>query len=99
MREPDECESMAEVRAELDVLDREIVTLLARRFRYVDAAARIKQRRDQVRDENRISAVIEQVRSAATAERAPADLIAELYRKLIELSINRELEKFDAGAS
>lgn len=99
MREPDECESMAEVRAELDVLDREIVTLLARRFRYVDAAARIKQRRDQVRDNERILAVIDQVRSVATAEGAPADLIAELYRNLIELSISRELEKFDAEES
>ena len=95
MLDAEQCESMAEVRAAIDVLDEEIVTLLARRFRYVDAAARIKQRRDQVRDDERISTVIDQVRSKAAAQGAPADLIANLYRNLIELSIERELQSFD----
>jgi isochorismate pyruvate lyase len=98
MLEPEQCETMTEVRAALDLLDAEIVTLLARRFRYIDAAARIKQRRDQVRDEERISAVIDHVRSKAAAQGAPAELIAELYTHLIEVSIERELRKFDGRA-
>ena len=96
MREPEQCKSMSEVRAELDLLDQEIVTLLARRFRYVDAAARIKQRRDQVRDDERIAAVIDNVRSKAAAQGAPAKLIANLYRALIEASVDHEMKKFDA---
>ena len=98
MVEPERCKSMDEVRASLDVLDDEIVTLLARRFRYVDAAARIKERRDQVRDEQRIAAVIDRVRSKAAAEGAPENVIADLYRSLIEAAIRRELEKFDADS-
>jgi len=45
---------MAEVRAEFDALDRQIVALLADRLHYIDEAARIKQSRDQVRDEARM---------------------------------------------
>lgn len=97
MLEPERCESMTDVRAALDMLDDEIVTLLAKRFRYIDAAARIKQRRDQVRDKERISAVIDHVRSKAAAQGAPANLIADFYRNLIELSIGRELERFDSA--
>jgi len=88
---------MSEVRAGLDVLDREIVRLLARRFRYIDAAARIKQERDQIRDDERIAIVIDGVRSSAAAEGAPVERIAEVYANLIESSIGYELDKFDAG--
>ena len=42
---------MAEVRAGIDALDLEIVDLLAVRFRFMTAAARIKADRDAVRDE------------------------------------------------
>lgn len=97
MIEPELCRSMSEVRAALDVLDQEIAGLLARRFRYIDAAARIKQRREQIRDEERVAVVIDQVRSRAAAEGAPAEFIAKVYENLIEASIRYELEKFDAA--
>jgi isochorismate pyruvate lyase len=95
MIEPEECRTMTEVRAGVDALDEEIVALLARRFRFMDAAARIKPLRSQVRDEERKAAVIEHVRSAAASSGAPGDLIAGVYDRLIEDSIAYELERFD----
>ena len=47
---------MTQVRAGVDRLDREIVALLAERFRYMEAAARIKPDRNEVRDEARKAA-------------------------------------------
>ena len=38
---PEQCSSMAEVRAGVDALDQELVALLAERFRFMNAAARI----------------------------------------------------------
>ena len=96
MIEPEQCNSMIEVRSGLDQLDQEIAGLLARRFRYIDAAARIKQRRDQIRDDERVAVVIEAVRSRAAAAGAPAELIAKVYENLVETSIAYKLEKFDA---
>lgn len=89
------CADMAEVRAEIDALDRRIVALLADRLHYIDEAARLKLRRDLVRDEARIADVLMKV--AAEAQRLGADpkVVAAAYRALIEASIAHELDEFD----
>ncbi len=94
--DPAACTTMAEVRAGVDALDEAIVALLAHRFRFMDAAARIKPERGHVRDEPRKAAVIAHARSVAEHEGAPVDLIAALYDRLVETSIDYELSRFDA---
>ena len=89
------CSNMAEVRAEIDALDRAIVALLADRLHYIDEAARIKQSRDQVRDEARIADVLNKVEAEARRLRIDGDVVAAAYRTLIEASIRRELSEFD----
>ena len=86
---------MAEVRAGVDQVDRELVALLRRRFDYMDAAARIKPARGQVRDEARKAQVIANAREAAAAAGLPAEAIAALWDALVEASIAYELEAFD----
>jgi len=91
-----DCTTMAEVRAGVDQVDRELVTLLARRFAYMDAAARIKPAREAVRDEDRKAAVIANARAAARDAGVPDDLVADLWERLVEASIAYELAAFDA---
>lgn len=86
---------MLEVRAGVDAVDRELVTLLKRRFGYMAAAARIKPEREQVRDEARKAQVIANVRRHAAAEGVPDQPIAELWNQLIEASIAYEFDEFD----
>ena len=86
---------MAEVRAGVDLVDHELVALLARRFAYMDAAARIKPVRGQVRDEERKAAVIANARAAAKAAGLPGAAIAALWEGLVEASIAYELAAFD----
>lgn len=93
---PDACTTMAEVRAGVDALDRQLVTLLATRFGYMRAAARIKPDRGQVRDEARKAQVIAQARTAAEALGLPGDMIAALWEELVEASIAYELQHWDA---
>jgi isochorismate pyruvate lyase len=95
MIEPEACRTMSEVRLGVDSLDTAIVALLAKRFRFMDAAARIKERRGEVRDEARKRAVIAHARAAAAQAGAPADLIAGVYDQLVEASIAYEMERFD----
>ena len=94
-----DCTNMAEVRAGVDALDRELVALLRRRFDYMDAAARIKPERGHVRDEARKAQVIAQARAAAEAEGLPGEAIAELWERLVEASIAYELASFDERAA
>lgn len=90
-----DCATMTEVRAGVDALDRELVALLARRFAYMDAAARIKPERGHVRDEGRKAEVI--ANACAEAERLglPGAAIADLWERLVEASIAYELAAFD----
>ena len=93
---PEDCLTMSEVRTAVDTLDREVVALLARRFAYMRAAARIKPTRDAVRDEARKAAVIAAVRTEAQRLGAPGERIAALWEQLVESSIAYELEQWDA---
>ena len=90
-----ECKTMLEVRAGVDQVDRELVTLLARRFAYMDAAARIKPERSAVRDEARRAQVIANARAAAEAAGLPGAAIADVWDRLVEASIAYELAAFD----
>ena len=93
-----DCTTMAEVRAGVDQIDRELVALLGRRFAYMDAAARIKPERSAVRDETRKRQVIANARAAADAAGLPADAVAALWDDLVEASIAYELAAFDRRA-
>ena len=93
---PADCRTMAEVRHGVDRVDEQIVALLAERFRYMDAAARIKPDREAVRDERRKAEVIAKARATAEREDAPAERIALLYDALIESSIAYEFDRYDA---
>lgn len=94
--DPADCQTMTEVRAGVDAVDRALIALLQRRFGYMDAAARIKPERGHVRDEGRKAQVIENAKAAARAAALPEEAIGALWDQLVEASIAYELEAFDA---
>ena len=93
---PEACRTMAEVRHGVDRLDEAIVALIGERFRYMDAAARIKPERGAVRDEGRKAEVLANVARLAAAHDVPAEAAAALYERLVEASIAYEFGRFDA---
>ena len=86
---------MADVRAGVDALDRQLVELLAVRFGFMRAAARIKAERSMVRDEARKSHVIAAARQVAIENGVPENLVAEFWEQLVETSIAYELGEWD----
>ncbi len=92
---PPACTTMSEVRHGVDRLDEAIVRLIGERFRYMDAAARIKPEREAVRDEGRKAQVLANVARLAREHDVPAEAAAELYERLVEASIAYELGRFD----
>jgi isochorismate pyruvate lyase len=97
--EPENCTSMPEVRAGVDALDLQLVHMLAQRFAYMDAAARIKTDRKAVRDEARKQQVLDNVQAAAKAAGIPVPPIAEIWELLVEASITYELKQWDESRS
>lgn len=86
---------MGQVRAGIDDLDARIVDMLATRFGYMRAAARIKPERGQVRDEGRKAQVIANATARAAEAGLPADAIAAMWEQLVEASIAYELSHWD----
>lgn len=92
---PQDCSNMAEVRAGVDSVDRALARLIAERFRYMDAAARIKTSRSTVRDETRKAAVIAKARANAADAGYDPKIAATLWETLVEASIAYEFGVFD----
>ncbi|WP_186728859.1 chorismate mutase [Sphingomonas panacisoli] len=92
---PEDCQSMAEVRAGIDALDVQIVEMLAIRFRFMTAAARIKADRGAVRDEDRKAAVIANAKAEAARIGVPPEVVGDIWERLVEGSIAYEFDRWD----
>ena len=95
-RDPEACETMTDVRAGVDEIDRLLVALIARRQGYMDAAARIKPSRSVVRDEVRIREVLAKVRAEAERRGLSWTIAEPVWRELMERCIAYEFDVWDA---
>jgi len=93
------CQTMADVRHEIDRLDRILVALIAERQGFMDAAARIKGHRGLVRDEARIADVIAKVAISAEAHGLSMSIADPVWRTMMDRCIAYEFTAFDALAS
>lgn len=84
---------MNDVRKGVDAVDTQLIDLLATRFAYLRAAARIKPDRAMVRDEARKAAVVAAARKQAEERQLPGEAIASLW--LVEFSISYEQDEWD----
>ncbi len=92
MKTPEQCENMADIRAEIDRLDRHVVTLLGQRFAYVKAASKYKSSETTVRAPERFKAMLEQRRIWAEEEGLNADAIEKMYQDLVNHFIDEEMK-------
>ncbi|WP_028628194.1 chorismate mutase [Metapseudomonas resinovorans] len=88
-----DCRSLDEVRAQIDLLDRRIVALLAERGAYVRQAARYKRDQAEVEAPQRVAAVIARVRALAAESGADERVVEAVYRAMISAFIEAELSE------
>ena len=89
---PTECTSIQQVRQQIDLLDREIITALGQRFGYVKAITRFKKNAEEVAAPARFQQVLESRRQWASEAGLNADVIEQMYRLLIAHFIEEELK-------
>jgi isochorismate pyruvate lyase len=77
------CRSLAEIRAQIDRLDEQIVRALAERGACVLAAAQFKPSPAEVKAPDRVEQVVAHVRALAETHGANADVVERIYRELI----------------
>jgi len=89
--------SLDEVRQQIDALDREIVSLIAQRQRWVVVAGAMKADEQAVRAPQRVEQVVAKVRALAEAAGASPDVVERAYRALIAGFIDLELDHHRAS--
>lgn len=92
MKLPNECQTLSEIRDEIDRIDREIITALSKRFGYVKAAAKFKTDKTSVKASERFESMIQQRRSWAEKAGIDPDVIEKIYRDLVNYFIDEELK-------
>ena len=91
---PETCQSMAELRMQIDAIDVEIITLLVTRSRYIDRAVDLKRvEKLPARTKDRVIEVLGKVSATATDKGLDPDLARRLWTELIEWSIQREIRE------
>ncbi len=99
IKAPKDCTSMDDVRAEIDRLDEQLVTLIGERFNYVDRAWQLKENPADATVPWRIQQVIDKVRAHAEEKDVPPRLVAAHWRQMIGWFIQYEEEKLDEKQS
>ena len=89
-----DCSSLEEIRYHIDLLDREIVSLLAKRGRYVTQASKFKTNIENIEDKNRINEIISKVTNYAKEINFDPSIIAQIYESMIRIYIQYEKNSF-----
>ena len=93
MKKAADCETMAEVRAEIDRVDRALIDLLAERWTYVDRAWVFKRTPEEASVPWRNREVIDKVRARADEKGMPGEMAEALWRLIIGWGIQYEEER------
>ena len=91
-----DCQSLEEVREHIDLLDRQIVSLIAQRGAYVSQAARFKKDSNAVKAPQRVEQVFAKVRELASELGANPQVTEAVYRAMIAAFIQQELAEHSA---
>lgn len=92
--EAKECQSLEEVRTEIDKLDAQIVELIAKRNAYIHQAAKFKVSIDEVKDENRVADVLSRARNKAMELGVNPSMMNEIFELMINKMVEAEIAEF-----
>ncbi|MBI1328897.1 MAG: chorismate mutase [Alphaproteobacteria bacterium] len=92
------CQTMTDIREQIDRLDRALVAMVAERQSYIERAAEIKKDRNVVRDEARIADVLTKVTAEARRHGLQESIARDTWIAMMEACIAHEFVCFDAIA-
>ena len=89
-----QCNSLEEVRTEIDNIDNQLVDLIAERSHLIRQAAAFKNSVDEVKAEDRIEFIMQRVRHRAIEQNVSPNMISELFEIMINEMVETEISEF-----
>ncbi len=89
-----ECHSLQEVRDEIDLLDADIVNLISQRSHLIRQAASFKNSVDEVKAQDRIDTIMQNVRKKGIELNINPNMLSELFTIMIDEMVEMEIAEF-----
>ncbi|WP_366939764.1 chorismate mutase [Sulfurimonas sp.] len=93
------CNSLQEVREEIDIIDEQLVDLISKRSRLIRQAAAFKESVDDVKAQDRIDDIMQRVRKKAIELNINPNMISELFKIMIDEMVETEISEFRNGGN
>src|SRR5690349_151228 len=93
---PEDCADIKDIRMEIDRIDSQIVSAIAERKLYVQAASKFKTSETAVKAPERLAAMLQQRRCWAEERGLNPDVIEKLFKDLVQHFIQEELAHWKA---
>ena len=93
------CNSLEEVRNEIDKIDTQLVELIAKRNDYIKQAASFKESIEEVKSEERIDYIMQHARQKAIELNMNPNMIEELFKIMINEMVETEIAEFRNGGN
>ena len=88
------CNSLEEVRIEVDKLDTQLVEIISERSHLIHQAASFKNSVEEVKSPDRIEFIIQRGRHKAIELGINPNMVTELFRIMIEEMVEMEISEF-----
>ncbi|SFV51105.1 Isochorismate pyruvate-lyase [hydrothermal vent metagenome] len=88
------CNTLEETRMEIDKVDEQIISLIAKRNDYIKQIAHFKTSVEEVKAQDRIDDVISRAREQAISLGLSPNLINDLYIRMIDAMVESEVAEF-----
>ncbi len=85
------CNTLEEVRTEIDALDTKLVDLISQRSHLIRQAAAFKNSIDEVKAQERIDFILQRVRHHAIEKGVSPNMISELFVIMIDEMVETEI--------
>lgn len=89
-----ECNTLEEVRTEIDKLDSKLVELISERSHLIRQAAAFKNSVDEVKAEDRIDFILQKARNQAIELGISPNMISDLFTIMINEMVETEISEF-----
>lgn len=88
------CNSLEDVRQEIDILDFKLVELISQRSHIIRQAASFKNSVDEVKADERIDFIMQRVRHRAIELGVSPNMISDLFAIMIDEMVETEIAEF-----